>query len=472
MNKKYFKYLFKANANMLIFMAILNFAIVTLDFLFEKGPHDYNGSTVGVLLVVECMVLPLYLLRFLFSKSGADVYFGLPLKRREVVFTNLLFIFTIIFSANIIFFLLPYSIKEGFDALILFLAVLIAFIIICLLSIFTAIILKFNNISDAIIGLIAYCVLPIMFWISAINFLGSVIIGYNVSYQNFPIEAFMISEIVSDAIGGAIDLFNKGSSYLVYSPYLILLVLFIIGFISLLFDINSRKSEDIGGVSKSIWGYPLIIFVSVILLMLFVIPLDDLTSIVIYFALIFVYYLLMNFIYKRKFKISIAALLAFVLFILASYGVKYLGIMSDGFGLNQSFLSKEKINSFNLSIDLFDDDKGTYYNVSFNETRFIDGNKDEKMLSYVHDLQSELLKEAKNNEKKYPYNDVIVSLSITYDDGGNYNYYVQSFDKEEVIGIYNETKPFVEDKLLNDSASCNGEFIDITAFESSLYENN
>ena len=67
MNKKYFKYLFKANANMLIFMAILNFAIVTLDFLFEKGPHDYNGSTVGVLLVVECMVLPLYLLRFLFS---------------------------------------------------------------------------------------------------------------------------------------------------------------------------------------------------------------------------------------------------------------------------------------------------------------------------------------------------------------------------------------------------------------------
>ena len=97
MNKKYFKYLFKANANMLIFMAILNFAIVTLDFLFEKGLYDYHGSTVGVLLVVECMVLPLYLLRFLFSKSGADVYFGLPLKRREVVFTNMIFIFTIIF---------------------------------------------------------------------------------------------------------------------------------------------------------------------------------------------------------------------------------------------------------------------------------------------------------------------------------------------------------------------------------------
>lgn len=425
MNNAYLKYLFKANRNLIIFLAVINLILIVFgnrELFFDNGI-----AIAATITMFECVIVPVYMLRFLYSKSGVDVYFALPLKRFELIVNNLIFMLIVIGAINFIDFLIcayQYLSLIGLVFYLVLSLVLIAFALV----ITCAVALKFNNLIDVGIGILAYILLPVIGYFCFSLFFDNYLIGIDAfslidsNYIFYPSIIIDSLRSVNEIVYHAMDFANwTNDTYIV-------LALGVISLFSLLLDINNYQAENAGMISTSYWGYPLIIGVSLISMLFLVFSGEaEIFVIVQRLASVLVAYLILNFIYKRKIGISKMAIGIFIIFILFVYGFQHLCIMTGGFGLNRSFL-----NSYDIK-DIYID-----YMIFYNEgdELYLYFTKGEKTISpadteIIHDLQLKTLGEIEKNQdetvngkRNYGY----LAVTVNYADGYRYIYNI-SFDE-------------------------------------------
>lgn len=423
MNKTYLKYLFRANRNLIVFLAVINLILVIFgdrEMFFDNG--IVIASTVAMF---ECVIVPIYMLRFLYSKSGVDIYFALPIKRSELVINNLIFMTAIIGMVNFCDFLIcayRYLSPLGIIFYFFFSFIIIAFA----LTITSAAALKFNNLIDAGLGITAYILLPVILYFCFSFFFSNYLIGID-AFSLIDSNYIFYPSMIIDSLRSINEIIYHGMDFANWSKDIfIILLLGAISLFSLLIDINNYQAEDAGTVSTSYWGYPLIIGVSLVSMLFLVFDGEkDLIVMVQRLAVVLVAYLILNFIYKRKIGISKMAIGIFLVFILFVYGFQHICVMTGGFGLNRSFLNSSLIDEIYIDYSVYTDDSETYLTFTKGKTKMPPSDA-----KNIQNLQLKALDEIeKRNDTIYNAGNYYgyFSMVVDYEDGYRYSYNV-SFD--------------------------------------------
>ena len=208
MSKDYFKYLVR-NRKLLIGFFFVLYLVISL-FLFRIG----RGQEVFCSIVMTSMilslgmtfVLPVLLFSFAQRRSSADVYFALPVSRKQMRLTSLLFAFVLCYGYFLITTLIAWMFC-GIGAVRLFhlalILVFFAFVCAAMLTINSFLYLIGNNIPDGIIILAAYTMFP-LFAAVAEDLIVTNIIAGNMILVN-PATAWILSPISVYVINGIAD---------------------------------------------------------------------------------------------------------------------------------------------------------------------------------------------------------------------------------------------------------------------------
>ena len=101
-NKNYFKYLFKSKIIAWVFFGIMFIAISMSSFLTpgNEAADCFRVTTITslVLSIIMSFALPVFLFSFVHRKRSCDMYFSLPIDRKELLITTITFSFVLIFS--------------------------------------------------------------------------------------------------------------------------------------------------------------------------------------------------------------------------------------------------------------------------------------------------------------------------------------------------------------------------------------
>ena len=99
MNKKYFNYLFQSKRNIGIFLLIVNLIFPTLMYFISFSTNELPATLAegniywsGIILLIECYILPVIYLYFIQNKRSVDTYFALPISRKDIYITTYLYI--------------------------------------------------------------------------------------------------------------------------------------------------------------------------------------------------------------------------------------------------------------------------------------------------------------------------------------------------------------------------------------------
>ncbi len=95
-NKNYFRYLIRQNKRYLLLIWLISFILtpfLTINFL-----NNGNGENFGQIVVITSMfgflisfVVPIYLFTFLQKKKSNILYFSLPIKKRIIIYNDIMF---------------------------------------------------------------------------------------------------------------------------------------------------------------------------------------------------------------------------------------------------------------------------------------------------------------------------------------------------------------------------------------------
>lgn len=98
-NQQYFKYLYKSNRRLLILIWAILFICICFfttiftinDFTAYSEVQTFVTAMSGFCGISISMFVPIYFFRFLYRKRSCDLYFGLPIRKKELFSTTFLF---------------------------------------------------------------------------------------------------------------------------------------------------------------------------------------------------------------------------------------------------------------------------------------------------------------------------------------------------------------------------------------------
>ena len=181
MSKSYFKYLFNSNKVLISFIFIVQFLICLIEnltvALYNNEILVYSGNLFFCYVLV--FVLPILLLHYVQDKKSVDSYFALPVKRRSIIVTTLLFAWLLVL-VPLTLILVGYSFVDMANVgtyLIVLLASAISFIVFLIFN--SGVYLIGNNNVDGIIMMIAYSLIPFIFIGDSLNAILDLLIHVN-----------------------------------------------------------------------------------------------------------------------------------------------------------------------------------------------------------------------------------------------------------------------------------------------------
>ena len=182
MRKSFITYLFKNRKIAILFFGILYFALVSLTAIrgFTQVDDFYSRIMIGFLISSGItMALPVIQFAFVHQKKSVDAYFSLPYSRKEILHTNLFFIWLIAFGYFLIAILFNSLFVLGKLNLLHFLGLLVVagILLACLTLSHSVIYLLANNIFDGIVMLGAYAVLTFMLIMLNNSFITNMVAG-------------------------------------------------------------------------------------------------------------------------------------------------------------------------------------------------------------------------------------------------------------------------------------------------------
>lgn len=337
MNKKYFTYLLKNYRVAILFFAVLFFGISATPFIaVEESSSAYNAALgiMTALTIGMVFVLPVILFAFVHRRRSADLFLALPVSREEQLITNLLFAFLSIFG---IFFVSSLVLWIPAASSVAFTKVLAvnanaALVIASLLLIHSAWYLIANNVFDGIVMIASWSFLPVLIYAVLAEFADTMVAGQNMANMINPsIWLSPLAMSVRNLIA-----FSESSEWNVSVFYNILIAVWgVIGAAGTYFHFVKRKSERAEQLSDDPLAYPLIInfYALCILIMMACSFVSDRSFdlLTIYLLLLFVY-VVAQFVYRRKIRITPKILITFGALSLISLIFAFTAFKTHGFG--------------------------------------------------------------------------------------------------------------------------------------------
>lgn len=364
-NNKYLKYLFLNKKIAWIFFLVMYMAISLSSFItYSTGTYQFSLECSFVLSIIMTFILPIFLFSFVHRKRSCDLYFSLPVKRKEMLYTTIFFSFLIIFGYFIITTSISTILCLSRMHIILgnyLLTVLFAgFSIFVLLLINSAIYLFASNIFDGIILLLAYLFIPVAIVILLDTICNILLIDFVLNEMNLWTYLCPASMVFTNGFYLIVNVVQSTDSTMSYmEPFsffqMFLLVVYACVSIYLLKKhFIERKTERAEQISNTFLSYPFIINYYLLISLFFLgfsithEGLSD-TYIIAYIFLYFVYIIAL-FVYKRKIRMYWKNTLYYVVVMVIALVAGKVIYMNQGFGLPYAYpLSSGDTIYYNLS---------------------------------------------------------------------------------------------------------------------------
>ena len=338
MSKDYFKYLVRNRKLLIGFFFVLYLVISLFLFRIGRGQEVFCSITMTSMILSLGMtfVLPVLLFSFAQRRSSADVYFALPVSRKQMRLTSLLFAFVLCYGYFLITTLIAWMFCGIGAVRLLHLALILvffAFVCAAMLTINSFLYLIGNNIPDGIIILAAYTMFP-LFAAVAEDLIVTNIIAGNMILVN-PAKAWILSPISVYVINCSALLNFRLADFNL--PYFMAGVLYaLIGWFGLKKEFDARKSERAEHISDHPLAYKTIInCYAALFSLLFASSLVHYpeAEYVVAFVMLLGCYIIATFLYQRKLKLDWKSLALFGAEVIISIAIMLIGWNTRGFGL-------------------------------------------------------------------------------------------------------------------------------------------
>lgn len=354
---EYFKYLIKSKKYLILIVFLLTLFAAFIEY--KESSIAAQSFFSGVLLYI----MPVLVFYYVHDKKAVDTFFSIPVSRKRMLLTSLLFIVLVIFIPQLIGTII-FGIRAQYlisDILITSIKSLLG---ICAVTAFnSALFLLANNIIDGIIVIGAYTCLPIYIIIVLEEFFRTFVAGmidFDFSSVGYLSPIFMSMDIVNQYI--------NGMYYLRYHTIVLFIVL-VVFFIVLYRNYVFRKVERANTLSTNYATYPAImaIYLFMVLFMLST-GLGNLRSgtagllgflkeNIIMYIILFAIFVSAYFIYKRQLKFSIKLPILFIVASIITILFAQYAKTSRGFGLADQYIKNEPRTYY--SINAWSNDTGS-----------------------------------------------------------------------------------------------------------------
>lgn len=341
MNKQYFRFL-AANRKLLIgFFFAVYLSISLLVVVDDAYRFQYSCYVSAFMSMAMTYVLPVLLFSFVHRRSSSDVYFALPVSRKEIRITSILFAFAVSFG---------YFALSGLISWLLFArawAAFLRFLVLCLFMVFalftlltvnSALFLLGNNLLDGIVILAAYTAFPLFALFGEGVLVSEMIAGEQgfVTYFSTYLSPFMMFLNTVFTLAG--DGFSKNLNLLyplVCAGYLLL------GWYGLRREFDERKSERAEQISDHPLAYPLVINLYAVLLLLILgatLVKEPSLDLVVPYLVLLACYAAGTFLYQRKIQLNGKMIAVFLLEAVLCAGLMLVFWKTEGFGLSRQYV--------------------------------------------------------------------------------------------------------------------------------------
>lgn len=455
MNRKYLKYLIRSRRVLLIFLFVMFLGIGLTPFL----DYSYNSrstvfsSSVTISLILSCILayfLPIYLFHFIHKKRSVDMYLAMPIKRSEILNTNLLFSFSmlmIFFTAPTLTALLLTSGVAYFGSYLLLL-LMFAIFMAALLVVNTLWFLVANNTFDGVIMIAAYTGIPILVYALVVSYVNTIVAGsptvnvdIGVYFSPLALGAVNVSSLLS-WIQGQMDTYTgsytlEAAQLLKYTAFLVGYM--IVGLIGLKYHFISRRAERAEQLSDERFAYPLIInlymFGVLFVLALYNVQYDDMTSFILFYLILLFIYIAATFVYKRKIYIDLKMVMRYVMATVVTIAFASIAWNTKNFRIKDMYSVENQYQTLISYYGSEYDDDGDSVSYSFN----LNVTQDEMnyyaaVLDIIEDYRNELI------DEYYEESDWLLSESDLY---GSLTF--SSYDSAD---IYTDGRNYYSDELV------------------------
>lgn len=337
MSKSYFKYLFNSNKVLISFIFIVQFLICLIENLTVALYNDeilvYSGNLFFCYALV--FVLPILLLHYVQDKKSVDSYFALPVKRRSIIVTTLLFAWLLVL-VPLTLILVGYSFVDMANVgtyLIVILASALSFIVFLIFN--SGVYLIGNNNVDGIIMMIAYSLIPFIFIGLVSNF-------FDIICYGFTLDIFQYCRYVSLIYSSYSYLNNVNVTSYLISWLITIVVYFVAGYIAIRKHYINRKVERAQTISDGFFAYPFVIYTSLIMLLFmvsfsFARSYNQIGDLALFYFLVAILFEILTFVYRRMIKVKIRDILIIVLTILISIGFVKISLHLEGYNISYMY---------------------------------------------------------------------------------------------------------------------------------------
>ncbi|MDO4500291.1 MAG: hypothetical protein Q4B60_03340 [Erysipelotrichaceae bacterium] len=451
MNKKYLKHLFKSNKVLSIFVIISQIAIYGLSyFTMFGGKNDVRFVNANGLMLTILMgltyILPVIIFSFVHNKKAVDTYFALPVTRKEILISNIIFMVAVIYLP---FFILSMILGLISNIKIIYLLTILLVALVSGLSILifnVGMLMIGNSLIDGVIIMIAYSFVPLMLQGLIVTVSNKIIYGFYEAIFDITMYSSMLMSTVN--VTNGIYYLMKGVTFTISNSEIIgfitsCLIHLGLGIYSIKKNFLERKVERAESISDKFFAYPFIIHlyaVALIFIVSFSVYGEPTLSRVfkeafIWYVLIWILYICAMFIYRRKLSIKLKSVVFIVVFSILSLLLVNITVKTEGFGLSYNY-PRNPVNErihYDRYINYSDSD--LYRKISIQPEAdasleiFFDFDvtdrepKKAEMLEYFNLIRDESIKNYFNGDDQYVgYLDVYVNYNEAYPYSGSINY--------------------------------------------------
>lgn len=446
MFKNYSLHLLKSNKTIIGIYSFICFIVFPLLMILEGIYNAKDMANIGLhiyalLLCLGVCAVPIISHMFNYNKRSVDVYYSLPIKRKDLFLIHYFIPLLVLIIPVLITFLMGLviiGIKSVFDFgfIVEYMLRLLSIIIAASAgySINTFFISKCNTLIDSIIITLSINAIPFLIYSSVISFIDSFLVPTGIDVFNF-IEPILYTSALYNCFKVHRFMNNMTDFILLL---LMLIVFIVMSFIAYRSYIN-RKGEDASQITDHILTYPLVINIAslCILSLVDLINAESITLLIISLSFIFVVFAVMNFIAKRKVKITKNIVLKFVLFLSIVLVMSFVAQSTYCFNMNKALVSDYDQVEVRVIVNNFSKDKYEIYGGTYLAD-------DKEHIDELVNLQL-LAAEKFKDGTYYKDHDIYCYVDVFYNHMGETNYRNYIFDYDEVSHIITDLEVIQEE---------------------------
>ena len=457
MNKAYMKWLKDSHKNICIFLLvmeiILGFLPVVTEGFHHIGTATYNTSIAMITIasIAAAVILPMFFFRYIHKKNSVDLYFSLPVSRKEQLITTVVFLLITVSGSFLISTLLVWIFCHTdhnffwqwilMQPWMIYGTLTVILITVCVYALA-------NNIFDGFVMVCAYAALPMVIDMAYESFIGNLVAGHPYSSSLDFWEYFSPLWMTGHNIAG-ISTISEFIFRFSFIPVLAIYIL--VACFGLNRNFIHRQSERAEQTSDSFLTYPFIGNAYLFLLLLSSVftsysstaePVD-----VIFCFLLFLCYIIASFVYHRSMKFHWTYLLGYGIALGLSFLIASAGWNSHGFGLADRYrLYTEKYLVYDYTMSCDPEDLGKFddtSDISVDVTMEIPVSQKDQYADEIRIMENLRKKEIRKYYRDRNNLTSIGNLNVYNTRQSIYNNNVQSFN-DWSYGIYD---PLSEEQL-------------------------